>query len=220
MDRSKKIVERDFEKEEKEQPWVIKIIPAADTNKSIYFALPSEKDLLMWTDRILHEIRVANDEGYQGSYINCEMVQSPVYRSGSESFVYDEVRHYDDRDDSRFLSSAYSQSTQSLPARFAHLKMSNQSACSFGILNTYEERRPLPAPPVPQRTKRKETNANRYCNTSKRKPLLHFKCKRKDREDRANDIQITDGKRFVEWFKQFDIGRNQLELYLRTSCLP
>lgn len=39
-------VERDLEIDEKEQLWVIKLIPApGSTKKSKHFALPSEKDL-------------------------------------------------------------------------------------------------------------------------------------------------------------------------------
>ncbi|CAG2184565.1 unnamed protein product [Mytilus edulis] len=145
-------VERDLDIEDKEQLWVIKIIPAVGSpNKPIYFALPSEKDLHMWADRFFKELLSANDEEYARS-MNSEMVQLSLHRSESELSVYDEVEQYTEREERRLVSPASFFSTQSLPALCAQARSTGPSSkCSSSSSNIYEGRRVLPGPPLPPR---------------------------------------------------------------------
>ncbi|CAG2226110.1 unnamed protein product [Mytilus edulis] len=132
-------VERDLDIEDKEQLWVIKIIPAVGSpNKPIYFALPSEKDLHMWADRFFKELLSANDEEYARS-MNSEMVQLSLHRSESELSVYDEVEQYTEREERRLVSPASFFSTQSLPALCAQARSTGPSSkCSSSSSNIYE----------------------------------------------------------------------------------
>ncbi|XP_076070693.1 uncharacterized protein LOC143042306 [Mytilus galloprovincialis] len=145
-------VERDLDIEDKEQLWVIKIIPAVGSpNKPIYFALPSEKDLHMWADRFFKELLSANDEEYARS-MNSEMVQLSLHRSESELSVYDEVEQYTEREERRLVSPTSFFSTQSLPALCAQARSTGPSSkCSSSSSNIYEGRRVLPGPPLPPR---------------------------------------------------------------------
>ncbi|CAG2210164.1 unnamed protein product [Mytilus edulis] len=120
-------VERDLDIEDKEQLWVIKIIPAVGSpNKPIYFALPSEKDLHVSSDILL-------------TIMNSEMVQLSLHRSESELSVYDEVEQYTEREERRLVSPASFFSTQSLPALCAQARSTGPSSkCSSSSSNIYE----------------------------------------------------------------------------------
>ncbi|CAG2192280.1 ARHGAP35 [Mytilus edulis] len=121
-------VERDLDIEDKEQLWVIKIIPAVGSpNKPIYFALPSEKDLHVSSDILL-------------TIMNSEMVQLSLHRSESELSVYDEVEQNTEREERRLVSPASFFSIQSLPALCAQARSTGPSS-----------RRVLPGPPLPPR---------------------------------------------------------------------